>query len=143
MAGRISNIGKVAIYGVVLGVGVFALQWLEYRFTMRAIALEAAAGLVGALFLGLGVWFGLAWRSRRVPPAGAGALVQTYGLTKREASILQLMADGASNKQIARTLDIAPNTVKTHVARILRKLDVDNRTQAATLYKAGSPAGVI
>lgn len=143
MAGRISNIGKVALYGVVLGVGVFALQWLEYRFTMRAIALEAAAGLVGALFLGLGVWFGLAWHTRRAPPPGAGALVQSYGLTKREASILQLMADGASNKQIARTLKIAPNTVKTHVARILRKLDVDNRTQAATLYKAGTPAGVV
>ena len=65
-------------------------------------------------------------------------------LTPQDTELIFALKDkGHSSRYIARTLKIAPNTVKTHVARILRKLDVDNRTQAATLYKAGTPAGVV
>jgi two-component system, NarL family, response regulator LiaR len=54
----------------------------------------------------------------------------TEPLTEREAKVLQLMARGMSNKEIARTLVIGEQTVKTHVRHILDKLGVCSRTQA-------------
>jgi DNA-binding NarL/FixJ family response regulator len=64
------------------------------------------------------------------PPATASA--QT-GLTRREREVLELLAEGYANKRIARELGIAEKTVKTHVGRVLAKLGVADRTQAAVL----------
>lgn len=55
------------------------------------------------------------------------------GLTGRENEVLQLIAQGASNPEIAAKLHITINTVKTHISHILAKLQVENRTQAAAL----------
>jgi two-component system, NarL family, response regulator LiaR len=56
-------------------------------------------------------------------------------LTERETEVLRLIARGQANKEIARTLNIAEKTVKSHVGNILAKLNVSSRTQAA-LYAA-------
>jgi len=60
-----------------------------------------------------------------------GADPKRYGLSSREVQILTYLMDGASNKVIARKLDVAEATVKVHVKAILRKLGAANRTQAA------------
>lgn len=54
-------------------------------------------------------------------------------LSEREIEVLHLLARGASNPEIADTLAITVNTVKVHVRNIMAKLNVDNRTQAATI----------
>ena len=70
---------------------------------------------------------------------------QPQPLTERETSVLRLLAQGQSNRDIARTLIIGEQTVKTHVAHILGKLGVSSRTQAALyavrigLASPGSP----
>ena len=56
----------------------------------------------------------------------------TAGLSDRELEVLQQMAKGAANKQIAGSLSISESTVKTHVANIFHKLDVSHRTEAVT-----------
>ena len=53
-------------------------------------------------------------------------------LSKRETEVLQLMASGAPNKSIASTLSVSESTVKTHIANIFQKLDVNQRTEAVT-----------
>lgn len=61
-------------------------------------------------------------------------------LTEREIKILQLLADGCSNKQIAKELGISIRTVKFHTNNIYSKLDVDSRSQAiAWAWKNGQP----
>ena len=52
-------------------------------------------------------------------------------LTEQELRVLELMAEGASNKMIARTCGVTDATVKVHMKSILRKIRVENRTQAA------------
>ena len=52
-------------------------------------------------------------------------------LTDREIAVVHLVAQGESNPQIAEALSISVNTVKTHLSNILKKLQLDNRTQAA------------
>ncbi|MBA3473538.1 MAG: response regulator transcription factor [Rubrobacter sp.] len=59
----------------------------------------------------------------------------TEPLTERETEVLELLARGKANKQIARELFVAMSTVKTHVNNLYRKLGVGSRTQAA-LYAA-------
>jgi DNA-binding CsgD family transcriptional regulator len=63
--------------------------------------------------------------ARAVPPPGPDA-----GLTPRELEVLALMAEGASNKTIARRLGISVHTAKFHVGALLDKLDATGRTDA-------------
>jgi DNA-binding NarL/FixJ family response regulator len=59
----------------------------------------------------------------------------SLGITERERQVLQLLADGRSNKEIAAQLGLSPNTVKTHVARLFEKLRVARRTEAIVLAR--------
>lgn len=72
---------------------------------------------------------------RTTPPAGVNA--GPDDLTAREHEVLQLVAEGLTNKQIAQRLTISPATAKTHLARIMQKLGVSTRTQAAMLARTG------
>jgi LuxR family maltose regulon positive regulatory protein len=71
-------------------------------------------------------------------PYASGA--QDGGLSARELQVLALLAEGRSNKLIARALDLSPHTVKRHVARILDRLDLASRMQAAEWYRTRSGA---
>lgn len=122
----------IILYALALALGAAALQWLEYRYLARAFSTEIYVALVAAGFVGLGVWVG-----RKLTPRPAGpdferneAAIRSLGLTARECEILEHLASGRSNKELARALDISPNTVKTHVARLYEKLEVGNRMLA-------------
>jgi DNA-binding NarL/FixJ family response regulator len=65
-------------------------------------------------------------------PAGSGPAL-AEGLSQREQEVLAQVARGRSNKAIADALFVSPNTVKTHVASLLRKLDVHSRAQLAAI----------
>ncbi|MES9961184.1 MAG: response regulator transcription factor [Sedimenticola sp.] len=57
------------------------------------------------------------------------------GLTGRQKEVLRLMGDGKSNKEIARELGLSENTIKIHVAAVLKTLGVNNRTKAAVIAR--------
>ncbi len=61
---------------------------------------------------------------------GTGNLQATHQLTRRQKNVLELMAKGQSNKEIASALQLAESTVKVHITAIFRTLGVSNRTQA-------------
>lgn len=117
---------------MVLALGAFALQWLEYRFLVHAFSGQVHVGLIGAAFAIGGVWIGwrLAARARPSTFARNDAALAALGLTRQEMKVLERLAAGRSNKEIARDLGLSPNTVKTHVANLYGKLDVSRRTQA-------------
>jgi LuxR family maltose regulon positive regulatory protein len=58
-------------------------------------------------------------------------------LTVKERQVMQLVAEGKSNKQIARDLNVTPETIKSHMKSIFAKLKVDNRAQAAVMLQTG------
>ena len=64
---------------------------------------------------------------------GAAASDDPFGLTPRERQVLQLVAKGATNRQIGQALYMAEKTASVHVSRILSKLDVQGRTEAAAV----------
>ena len=120
------------VYGLILAAASLGLRWLEYRYLVRAYTVEVYVALVALAFLGLGVWAG-ARLFRRVPSVAFAPntrVQQTLGISERELTVLGLLAAGRSNKEIATKLDISPNTVKTHVAKLYEKLEVKRRTAA-------------
>lgn len=122
----------IFLYAIALALAALALDWLQYRHAVHAFSTEIYISLLAIGFVALGVWAG----NRLTPRTVAGpfernqAAIRSLGLTSRECEILGLLASGESNKEMARRLAISPNTVKTHVASVYAKLDVQKRMQA-------------
>lgn len=122
----------VLLYGVVLALGAVALQWLQYQVYARTHPTEIYITLIAVGFLALGVWMG----ARLFRPATQAGFepntraLASLGITEREYEVLRLLASGRSNKEIAGRLNVSPNTVKTHVARLFQKLEAERRTKA-------------
>lgn len=121
----------VALYGLALAAGTFALSWLDYQRLVRSEVEDVRLFLVAAGFLLLGVWLGWRVLSPRLRPFDGNPQAQaSLGISARELEVLHHLAAGLSNKEIARVLDVSPNTVKTHVARLFAKLGAVRRTDA-------------
>jgi len=121
-------------WGLALAAGALLLAWADYQRLARTHAGDVALVLVAGLFLALGLWLGA---PRKVPPPpGNPAAVASLGLTPRELEVLQLLAAGQANKEIARALGVSPNTVKTHLARLFEKLGASSRTEAIAQGRA-------
>jgi DNA-binding CsgD family transcriptional regulator len=144
----------VLLYGLLGGLLVAVLKVVEYRFLVLEHSLEIYGGIIAAIFSALGIWLGLKLtRPRetvitrevpvevRVPVPTAGPFVrdqgrvEQLGLTPRELDILEAMAAGLSNREIAERLFVSENTVKTHAGRVFDKLAAKRRTQAVQLAK--------
>ena len=126
----------VLVYGGALAGLALLVSWLDFRLATRSISTPIYGLGVAVIFAGLGIWLGnrLAPRPRRTPFARNDKALAALGISTRECEVLELLAEGAANKVIARRLDISPNTVKTHVARLFEKLEAANRTEA--IHKA-------
>lgn len=130
---RLTAAAPVLAYGALLALGALGLTWLDYLHIARTFPGEVQIFLIAAGFLGLGVWAGARMFAGRREAAGFDGnpdAQRTLGLSAREMDVLGLIADGLSNKEIAARLSVSPNTVKTHVARVLEKLEVSRRTAA-------------
>lgn len=124
---------QIALYGTLLALGTLGLQWLDYQRMARLHSQDLYEFLLAAGFLALGLWLGARVLGRRVAaPAfdGNPKALAELGISPREVAVLQEIAAGLSNKEIARRLDVSPNTVKTHVARLYEKLGAKRRTDA-------------
>jgi DNA-binding CsgD family transcriptional regulator len=144
----------VLLFGLLGGLLVAVLKMVEYRFLIIEHSFEIYGGIIAAIFSAVGIWLGLKFtRPRetvvtrevpvevRVPVPTAGpfvrnqARVDQLGLTPRELDILEAMAAGLSNREIAERLFVSENTVKTHAGRVFDKLAAKRRTQAVQLAK--------
>ncbi len=123
---------RVLVYGGLLAAGSAGLAALDYLALARTHAGGLYTGLVALAFLALGVWVGA--RALRPPEAlpfdGNPAAREALGLSPRELEVLDKLAAGHSNKEIARALEVSPNTVKTHLAQLYAKLGARRRTDA-------------
>ena len=136
---------SILLYGLVLGLLLAALQFLQYRLLVIDYARELYTGIIAVLFCAVGIWAG---RKLRAAPATTTAVEHRQeasfvpktgdraGLTERELEVLQLLALGHTNQQIADRLFVSLNTVKTHVSNIFVKLEADRRTQAVRRARA-------
>jgi len=146
------------IYGLCGGLLIAGLKFIEYRFIVLEHSIEIYGGLIALLFAAAGIWLGLKITRKEqvivereliverevMVPAQPFALneqrLQELAITKRELEILQLIANGMSNREIAEKLFVSENTVKTHSSRLFDKLSAKRRTQAV---QRGKELGLI
>ncbi|MEM7700649.1 MAG: LuxR C-terminal-related transcriptional regulator [Pseudomonadota bacterium] len=120
------------LYGLPLAALAVALQWAEYRYFALRMPGEIYIAFLATVFVTLGVWVGMRLTARPAPtvfePNEKAA--RALGLTRREREILDHLAKGESNKEIARSLGVSPNTIKTQIASLYVKLEVNGRGKA-------------
>ena len=139
---------QILIYGLLGGLLIAALKLVEYRFLVVEHSIEIYGGLIALLFAGVGVWLGLKLTRKKevvvfkevmvsaaVPFALNAERLRELGVTPREREILELIANGMSNREIAEKLFVSENTVKTHSSRLFDKLGAKRRTQAVQMGK--------
>ena len=122
----------ILLYAIALALAAAALEWLEYRYLVRAFSTELYVLLLAIGFVALGIWAGMKLTPRRHAAEFLrnDAAVRSLGISPRELEIIEALATGESIKELARRFGISPNTVKTHVARVYEKLEVQKRVQA-------------
>jgi DNA-binding CsgD family transcriptional regulator len=136
------------LYGLLGGVLIAGLQLIEYRWLVVEHSVEIYGALVAAVFASVGIWLGqrLTRHSETVVvrevvvPAPVTferdqGRLEALGITPRELEILELIAAGLSNREIAERAHVSENTVKTHSSRLFDKLGARRRTQAVQLGK--------
>lgn len=132
---------EVLVYGVIAGVLIAVLKLVEYRFLVVEHSIELYGGLIAGIFAVAGIWLGLKLTKAPIVIEETPAFqinqhkIAQLGLTPRELEILQHIAAGLSNKEIAAKLYVSENTVKTHSSRIFDKLNARRRTQAVQIAK--------
>lgn len=131
----------IIFYGLSLAVLIFVLKFIEYRFLVRDLSLEFYVGAIAIFFTVLGVWAGLKLTKKKTIIITNPAFqfdqsrLDSLGISKREYEVLELMAKGFSNQEIADKLFVSLNTIKTHSSNLFLKLEVSRRTQAVQKAK--------
>ena len=136
------------IYGISLAALLLLLKWLEWRFIIIDYAFEAYAASIAIVFTAFGIWLAIKLVTPKVKTVVVEKQVfaspdftvnreeaNNLRLSNRELEVLQLMANGLSNQQIAERLFVSLNTIKTHTSNLFLKLEVERRTQAVEKAK--------
>ena len=134
-----------ALYGFLMAILVFALKWLQWKFLIIDNSIEIYVGIIAVLFMLLGIWVANQMSKPQVQtvfiekevvlePLSVSIVneteLQKLNLSTREYEVLQLLAQGYSNAEIAERLFLSLSTIKTHVSNLFVKMDVKSRTQA-------------
>jgi DNA-binding CsgD family transcriptional regulator len=125
----------IFLYGLALAAMIIALKLLEYRFFVRSLSIEIYIGAIALLFTIMGIWLGRKLTRKKVIVRTESFIqnteeIERLGISKRELEVLELLATGNSNQEIADKLFVSLNTVKTHTSNLFMKLNVKRRTQA-------------
>lgn len=140
----------IIIYGISLAILLVLLNWLKLRLVIIDHAFEVYNGAIALIFTGIGIWVALklARPKEKIVVVEKEVLVEKnagftmnetelsrLNLSKRELEVLQLMAQGLSNQEIADQLFVSLSTVKTHANNLFDKMGVERRTQAVNKAK--------
>jgi len=151
MAGFLKKYKSILTYGVSLAMLMILLRFLELKMIIMDHSIEIYVGLIALMFTGLGIWLAakltrpkvktvveekLVYIERQVDFVQNETEIQKLNLSKRELEVLELMARGLSNQEIASELFLSLSTIKTHSSSLFEKLDVKRRTQAIEKAKS-------
>ncbi|MFT3674483.1 MAG: LuxR C-terminal-related transcriptional regulator [Chitinophagaceae bacterium] len=140
---------SLLLYGILLAFLTFLLKWLQWKFLIVDNSIEIYIGLIAVFFTILGIWVATQLVKPKIETITETVIVEKeiyvtrsedfsinrqelekLNLSTREYEILQLLARGCSNADMAGSLFLSLSTIKTHVSNLYFKMDVKSRTQA-------------
>lgn len=127
----------IMVYGSAMAAGMFLLRSIEIQYAIRLFSTEMYIVVLAVIFSAIGLWIG----TRLGAPIRAPVFekneraIRTLGLTSKEFEVLELLAEGGSNREIAEQLFVSTSTIKTHLIHLYQKLNVTRRTQAVQMAR--------
>ncbi len=121
------------IYGLICATAIVVLNAGKFTLAAGLLQLEVYIGIAGIVFLALGIYMGVQWVQNKSKQNDVYQLSNnnnSWQLSPRELEVLQLMASGFTNQEIADKLFVSLPTIKTHSSNIYQKMNVKRRTQA-------------
>lgn len=146
---KIKQNKELISYAIAMAILLLLLRLLEYKFLVLEYKIEIYAGIIAIIFLLIGIWIANKVTKPKVETVVVEKevkifqdnfsvnteAIETLKISSRELEVLQLMAKGLSNQEIADALFVSLHTIKTHNANLFEKLDVKRRTQAVEVAK--------
>ena len=146
---KIKHNKELISYAIAMAILLLLLRLLEYKFLVLEYKVEIYAGIIAIIFLLIGIWVANKVTKPKVETVVVEKevkifqdnfsinteAIETLKISSRELEVLQLMAKGLSNQEIADALFVSLHTIKTHNANLFEKLDVKRRTQAVEVAK--------
>jgi len=149
------TIKNILLYAAAMAAILLLLQWMQFKFMVIDHATEIYITGIAIIFTFLGIWLAKKLTRPKTEVIKETIVVEKevtvyksaesfspdteminrLGISPREMDVLGLMAAGATNQEIADTLFVSLNTIKTHTSRLFEKLDVKRRTQAVEKAK--------
>ncbi len=147
---KIKKHKELIAYAFSMAVLLLLLNWFKYRFMVLQNQTEIYIGIIALFFTLLGIWV-----SKKLVKTEVKTVVvekeiiisknlhfnlnqtelDARKISKRELEVLELMAEGLSNQEIASRLFVSLHTIKTHTSNLFEKLEVKRRTQAVETAK--------
>lgn len=148
---KLFKIKNILLYAAAMAAIILLLQWMQFKLLVIDHATEIYVTGIAIIFTFLGIWLAkqltrpkteviketvvvekevTVYKSAQEPFSPDIKMIGRLGISQREMEVLQLMAAGATNQEIADRLFVSLNTIKTHTSRLFEKLDVKRRTQA-------------
>jgi DNA-binding CsgD family transcriptional regulator len=148
---KVFTIKNILLYAAAMAAIILLLQWMQFKLLVIDHATEIYITGIAVIFTLIGVWLAkkltrpktiviketeviekeiTVYRTAEEPFIPDTKMMGRLGISQREVEVLQLMAAGATNQEIANQLFVSLNTIKTHTSRLFEKLDVKRRTQA-------------
>ncbi len=137
-------------YAFAMAFLLLIVRWSEYHFIFLRSQTEFYIGIIALFFTLLGIWASQKLSKPKVETIVVEkevivqknldfsinqAELEKRKISKRELEVLELMAEGLSNQEIANRLFVSLNTIKTHSSNLFEKLEVKRRTQAIETAK--------
>jgi DNA-binding CsgD family transcriptional regulator len=131
---------EVLLYGLIMASVLIVLKLLEASFFFQNISIEYYLSIVAITFLILGLWFGNRNKKYKKEVSLAPELMKKkldkLGISNREYEVICKLSEGLSNKEIAESLYLSENTIKTHLANIFSKLNAKRRTEVLKILRS-------
>lgn len=145
------TIKNILLYAAAMAAILLLLQWMQFKLLVIDHSTEIYITGIAVIFTFIGIWVAkkltrpkteviketvviekevTVFRSAHEPFLPDSEMIRRLGISQREMEVLQLVAAGATNQEIADQLFVSLNTIKTHTSRLFEKLDVQRRTQA-------------
>jgi DNA-binding NarL/FixJ family response regulator len=129
----------VIVFSLLILALLVLFQFSKYTLVSGDLQTEYVMAIIAIIFFGIGIFINKKAQNKQqtsVKKEIDYKKIEDLGLSKREYEVLQEVASGLSNQEIADKLFVSESTIKTHVSNVLVKLNAKRRTQAIQISKA-------